>query len=99
MGELAEFFELLMVLCFGISWPISIIKTLKTKCVSGKSPLFIIFIIMGYIFIITSKLISGDIKYAFYFYWLNLAMTSFDLFLQFYFRNKDKKNQNNKDTE
>ena len=45
MAELAEFFELLMVLCFGISWPISIIKTLKTKCVSGKSPLFIMFII------------------------------------------------------
>ena len=43
--NMAEFFELLMVLCFGISWPISIIKTLKTKCVSGKSPLFIIFII------------------------------------------------------
>ena len=42
---MAEFFELLMVLCFGISWPISIAKTLKTKCVSGKSPLFIIFII------------------------------------------------------
>lgn len=92
---MAEFFELLMVLCFGISWPISIIKTLKTKCVSGKSPLFIIFIIMGYIFIIISKLISKEIKYAFYFYWLNLAMTSFDLFLQFYYRNKEKKNKAN----
>lgn len=87
---MAEFFELLMVLCFGISWPISIAKTLKTKCVSGKSPLFIIFIIMGYIFIIISKLISGDIKYTFYFYWLNLAMTSFDLSLQIYYRKKEK---------
>ena len=85
--------EIIMLICFGISWPISIIKTLKTKCVSGKSPLFIIFIIMGYIFIIISKLISKDIKYAFYFYWLNLAMTSFDLFLQFYYRNKEKKNK------
>lgn len=91
MEQLAEVFELLMVLCFGISWPISIIKTLKTKCVSGKSPLFIMFIILGYIFIIISKLLSGNIQYAFYFYWLNLAMTSFDLFLQFYYRGKEKK--------
>ena len=90
MAELAELFELLMVLCFGISWPISIIKTLKTKCVSGKSPLFIMFIILGYIFIIISKLISGNIQYEFYFYWLNLSMTSFDLFLQFYYRRKEK---------
>lgn len=88
---MAEFFELLMVLCFGISWPISIIKTLKTKCVSGKSPLFIIFIILGYIFIIISKLISKNITYAFWFYWLNLAMTTTDLCLQFYYRNKEKK--------
>ena len=88
---MAEFFELLMVLCFGISWPISIIKTLKTKCVSGKSPLFIIFIILGYIFIIISKLISKNITYAFWFYWLNLDMTTTDLCLQFYYRNKEKK--------
>ena len=46
---------------------------------------------MGYIFIIISKLISGDIKYTFYFYWLNLAMTSFDLSLQIYYRKKEKK--------
>ncbi len=91
--ELAQFFELLMVLCFGISWPISIIKTLRTKCVSGKSPLFIIFIILGYIFIIISKLLSGDIKYVFWFYWLNLFMTSTDLFLQFYYRKKEKISQ------
>ena len=28
---MAEILELIMVLCFGLSWPISIIKTLKTN--------------------------------------------------------------------
>ena len=41
----AELFEIIMILCFGFSWPISIIKTLKAKTAAGKSPLFIILII------------------------------------------------------
>ena len=32
-------FEALMLICFGLSWPVSILKALRTK-VSGKSPLY-----------------------------------------------------------
>ena len=87
---MAEIFEMIMVVCFGLSWPISIIKTLKTKTAAGKSPLFIAFIVLGYICGITSKLIDNNITYVFVFYCINLAMTSFDLGLNLYLRRKEK---------
>ena len=33
-------FEAIMLICFGAGWPISVAKALRTKVVSGKSPLF-----------------------------------------------------------
>lgn len=84
-----EVFEILMILCFGFSWPISIFKTLKVKTAAGKSPVFISLIIIGYIFGIISKILSNNIGIAFIFYCINLCMTSFDLSLQIYYRKKD----------
>ncbi len=84
-----EFFEILMILCFGFSWPISIYKTLKVKTAAGKSPVFISLIITGYVFGIISKILSGNIGIAFIFYCINLCMTSLDLILQLYYRKKN----------
>lgn len=86
---MSEILELIMVLCFGLSWPISIIKTLKTKSAAGKSPLFIGFIVLGYICGIISKILSNNITYVFVFYCINLVTTSFDLCLHFYYRKKE----------
>ena len=48
-------------------------------------------IIFGYICGIISKIIDQNYSLAFYFYWINLATTSFDLVLNLYYRNKEKK--------
>ena len=90
---MAEILEMIMVLCFGLSWPISIVKTLKMKSATGKSPLFISFIVLGYICGIISKIIGDNITYVFVFYCINLFMTSFDLFLLFYFKKKETLNK------
>lgn len=81
-----ELLETLMIISFGISWPMNIIKSLKTKTAKGRSLLFLCFILAGYICGILSKIISGKITYVFFFYVLNLFMVSFDLML--YFKNK-----------
>ena len=83
---MSEILEALMVISFGISWPTSIVKSLKARTAKGKSLMFLCFIIFGYICGIASKLASGRITYVFVFYVLNLIMVSFDLAL--YFRNK-----------
>jgi hypothetical protein len=91
---MAEILEAIMVISFGISWPISIYKTLKSKTSAGKSLLFISLIIFGYICGIFSKILNIDVKplnYVFIFYCINLVTTSFDLCLNLYYRNKEAK--------
>ena len=75
-----------MVVSFGISWPMNIIKSLRTRSAKGKSLPFLLFIFAGYICGIASKLISGNITYVFVFYVLNLLMVGTDIVL--YFRNR-----------
>ena len=44
-----SFFEATMLICFGISWPVSIAKALRTKVVAGKSPLFMAIVCLDYL--------------------------------------------------
>lgn len=83
---MAELFEALMVISFGISWPASIIKSYTSRTAKGKSLFFLCMIIFGYGCGIASKLIYGRITYVFIFYVLNFVMVAIDMLL--YFRNK-----------
>ncbi len=72
--------EVLFLLCFAVSWPVSIAKSLRTKVVIGKSPLFMSLIILGYIFgIIHKSQYSNDI--VIWLYVFNAVLVSIDLFL------------------
>lgn len=86
---MTEILEAIMVICFGISWPMNIVKSLRAKTAKGKSVLFLIFIIVGYVAGITGKIISGNITYVFIFYVINLLMVSVDFVLYFVNRRKD----------
>lgn len=81
-----ELLEACMVISFGISWPLSIVKSWRGRTAKGKSILFLCFILFGYGCGIASKLVSGNITYVFVFYVLNFVMVSIDLAL--YFRNR-----------
>lgn len=71
-----------MMICFGLSWPISISKSLRTKVVSGKSPLFMSILCLGYLCgIIHKVLYSTDWVMALYA--LNMVMVAIDLFLYY----------------
>ena len=70
-------FEALMLLCFGFAWPISIVRTYKSRSTKGKSLFFLLVLILGYIFGIINKLLTGyDI--VLYLYILNLIMVATD---------------------
>lgn len=90
---MGQFFEACMVICFGISWPVSIMKSVRSRTVKGKSLIFILFILAGYAFGIISKLVSGAITYVFIFYVLNFVMVSIDVGLYFRNRRLDKANE------
>ena len=86
---MAEILEAIMVICFGVSWPMNIVKSLRAKTAKGRSVLFLIFIIVGYIAGIAGKIISENITYVFAFYILNLCMVSVDFALYFVNRHRD----------
>ena len=86
-----EIFEAVMVICFGLSWPMSVYKSWTSRTARGKSLTFELFILLGYISGIVGKLVSGSITYVFVFYILNTVMVTADILL--YIRNArlDKK--------
>lgn len=85
MDMLAEVLETLMIVSFGISWPLNLYKAIKSRSAKGKSILFNYFIGAGYICGILSKAISHTYNLAFWFYFPNLIMVTADIFL--YYRN------------
>lgn len=82
--------EVLFLLCFAVSWPVSIAKSIRTKVVIGKSPLFMSFVILGYIFgIIHKALYSNDI--VIYLYIFNAILVATDLALYFAYIGKNRR--------
>ena len=86
-----ELLEITMLICFGFSWPLNVIKSYKARTAKGKSLPFLCLIIVGYIAGIASKFINPAFDYAekwyvLFFYFLNLIMVSLDLLM--YFRNR-----------
>ena len=97
---MGEVLEVLMIICFGASWPFNVIKSYKARTAKGKSLWFLCLIIFGYIAGIASKFMNeaymSEISakwYVLFFYFLNLIMVTADLIL--YFRNKklDRRNE------
>lgn len=83
--------ETTMLVCFGFSWPLNVIKAYKARTTKGISLPFILLIIVGYIAGILAKVISGQINYVLIAYIINLAIVSLNIAI--YFRNAslDKK--------
>ena len=85
--------EALMILCFGLSWPISIRKSWISRTAKGKSLFFEFFIWIGYVFGIARKVIlwmeagsaGTSLDWLFYlgwfFYILNIVEISIDMAL------------------
>lgn len=84
--NMASLLETLMIISFGASWPLSIIRSYRSRSTKGKSLFFMIFIVFGYICGLGAKYITHTYNLAFYFYFPNIIMVSTDICL--YFRNK-----------
>ena len=82
---MSAIFETVMLVCFGLSWPLNVVKAYRARTAKGMSLPFILLIISGYIAGITAKLISGQTNYVLIVYFLNLAIVSMNILV--YFRN------------
>lgn len=82
-------FEVIMLVCFGLSWPVSIAKALRTHKVEGKSPIFMAFVCIGYLSGIIHKALF-DLDWVVGLYALNMAMVLVDMALYFRYVPKAK---------
>lgn len=90
---MAEIFEIIMIVSFGASWPMNVIKSYKARTTKGKSLAFLYLIFFGYIAGIASKFVNplymqqiAEKWYVLFCYILNLIMVGTDLII--YYRNK-----------
>ena len=90
---MSEILEIIMLVAFGFSWPISLIKNIKSRSTKGVSILFYFLILVGYIAGIISKftneayMASINIKwYVLIFYFFNFTVVGLNIIV--YFRNK-----------
>ena len=96
---MAEILEIIMIVSFGASWPMNVMKSYKARTAKGKSLSFLCLILFGYVAGIASKFVNerymaefSEKWYVLFFYILNFVMVFIDLCLYFRNRNIDKKN-------
>lgn len=87
-------FESIMLICFGLSWPISVYKSLTSKSTKGKSVVFTVAIMLGYVAGIAGKIVGGNLNYVLALYIVNLAFVSVDFVLYFVNRRREKATEN-----
>lgn len=85
--EWSHFFEFAMLFTFGFSWPFAIWRTYKAKRVDGKSPMFMIIVLLGYCCGIVARLIDSDTgnDWLCFVYLLDMLLVSTDLTLYFHY--------------
>ena len=79
-------FEIIMLVCFGFSWPVSIAKALRTKVVRGKSPFFLGLILVGYVAGMAHKVLYAPGDPVVYLYGVNFLLVATDLLLYIRYR-------------
>ena len=92
---MADVFELIMIVCFGVSWPLNIWKAWKARTAKGSSVPFYFLILTGYLFGIASKAIklSRGIStpgYVWFFYILNSVIVAVGIAVWFRNRRLDR---------
>ena len=90
---MSEILEIIMIVSFGASWPLNVMKSYRARTAKGKSLPFLCLILFGYVAGISSKLVNeaymaafAEKWYVLFFYCLNFVMVFLDLIL--YFRNR-----------
>lgn len=69
---MAEVLEAVMLICFGLSWPINAWKSYKARTAAGTSWQFLGLITLGYVAGISAKFVGNTINWVLIVYFLNL---------------------------
>ena len=70
---MASLLEAVMLVCFGLSWPINAIKAWRSQTAVSTSWAFLALITFGYIAGIAAKFVGGTVNWVLIVYFINLA--------------------------
>ena len=87
---MSEVLETVMLVCFGLSWPINVWKNAKAKTAKNMSLRFILLIVAGYAAGIIAKIHSGTVSYVLAVYILNLIIVAVNVPVYFVNRRHDR---------
>ena len=87
---MTEILESIMLICFGLSWPMSVLKNIRARSAKGMSLPFILLIITGYVAGIAAKLQAQNYSYVLAIYVINLCFVSANLVVYFINRAHDR---------
>ena len=90
-GEMTEILESIMLSCFGLSWPMSVVKNIKARTARSMSLPFILLIMTGYVAGIAAKICAHNFSYVLAIYVLNLIFVSANLVVYFINRGYDRR--------
>lgn len=88
---MTEFLETVMLLCFGFSWPVSLVKNLRAGSARSTSVAFMCLILVGYFAGIAAKVMTVGCNYVFYVYLFNVVMVLANLCVTLRNRRRDRR--------
>jgi len=71
-----QFFEVAMLLLFGASWPVAVVRAYRAKTAKGASLTSAVLILLGYAMGIVNKIVNDSITYVLGFYILNFTIVA-----------------------
>ena len=83
---MAELLEAIMLICFGLSWPLNAYKNYRAGTAVGTSWQFIAPITAGYFAGIAAKFVSGNLNWVLIVYFINVVCIAANWLV--YFRNR-----------
>ena len=88
-----ELLETAMLICFGLSWPINLVKAIKSKTAKATSLKFLLLITIGYICGIAAKIAAHNYTYVFIVYLGNLVVGAANIAVYFVNKKRDAKRE------
>ena len=87
---MSSILETVMLICFGFSWPMSVVRNYRAKTAKSMSLPFNVMILVGYVSGIVAKIITHSEGIVLAVYFFNLIMVSANLILYFINRRADR---------
>lgn len=76
---MGDFLEATMLICFGLSWPINLMKAYRARTAKATSLTFLLLIFCGYLAGISAKIVSHELNYVFAVYLVNTFIVILNL--------------------